>query len=529
MVEHVVDGIVALRASGLTKRFGETQALGAVDFSLDFGKITGLVGENGAGKSTLLNILTGITSPDQGTIEISGREVVLKDYADAQMLGLARVFQEQALILNIPVYANLLLGSEARFASLGQFIRRSAMIELAQQMMDTAGVSIDVRRHTGDLSFSERQLVEIVRACMGPVMLFGVGTPIVLLDEPTASLEKRDEQTFFDLITRLREQAGSVLFVSHRLGEILSACDEIVVLKDGRRVGAVDPAEASERQLHRLMVGRERDRDYYHEGEQVDVKDKDVVFAARGLARRGAYDNVNLEVRKGEILGIGGLLESGKSALGRGLAGISPPDAGEIRLMQDGWERPDIAHLIAKGVGYVPAERLVEGMIASLPIAWNISLASGQDVFSTPAGFWRHRREAEVSAELIQRLHIRATSPYQSCDHLSGGNQQKVVLARWLARDLCLLILDNPTRGVDAGAKEEIYRLIRALAADGLAVILITDELLELIGLSNNIAIMRHGRIEAMVPAPVDDKPSEQTLVSLMLSVNAGQLLGDVA
>jgi ribose transport system ATP-binding protein len=364
---------------------------------------------------------------------------------------------------------------------------------------------------------------------MGPAAVLGVANPIILLDEPTASLEKKDERVFFDLIARMKEEAGAVLFVSHRLTEVLSICDEIVVLKDGRRVGTVDPKDASERHLHRLMVGRERDRDYYHEGEQRDIAGSGIALAARNLSSQGDYQSVDLEVREGEVLGIGGLLASGKSALGKGLAGIERPESGEIRLADGKWVRPHIGRLIRQGVGYVPAERLLEGMIGGLPIAWNITLASGEDIFSTRLGLWRHRLEAEVGTRLIERLRIRASSPSQQCSLLSGGNQQKVVLARWLARSLRVLILDNPTRGIDAGAKEEIYQLIRELTAQGVAIILITDELLELIGLSNTIAIMRSGAIRAVIAAPVDDKPSEQQLVALMLSAGAGERLEDAA
>ena len=525
MVEPGGKAILALSASGLTKHFGETLALDKVDLGLDFGKVTGLVGENGAGKSTLLNILSGIAPPDAGALEVRGRKTVLKTYSQAQKLGIARVFQEQALIGNLPVYENLLLGSEGRFVRYGQMLMRRRMIALARHMVERAGIDIDVQRITEDLSFSERQLVEIVRACMGPAAILGVANPIILLDEPTASLEKKDEQVFFDLIARMKEDGAAVLFVSHRLTEVLSICDEIVVLKDGRRVGTVDPGDATERHLHRLMVGRERDRDYYHEGEQRDVGGSGIALAARNLSSPGAYHSVDLEVREGEVLGIGGLLASGKSALGKGLAGIERPESGEIRLADGKWVRPHIGRLIRQGVGYVPAERLLEGMIGGLPIAWNITLASGEDIFSTRFGLWRHRLEAEVGKRLIERLRIRARSPSQQCSFLSGGNQQKVVLARWLARSLRVLILDNPTRGIDAGAKEEIYQLIRQLTAQKVAVILITDELLELIGLSNNIAIMRSGAIRAMIAAPADDKPSEQQLVALMLSAEAGDRL----
>lgn len=507
----------ALLISGVSKRYGETVALSEVDLALRPERVVGLVGENGAGKSTLLNILSGITKPDTGSLEIQGMARPLVSYTEAQRLGVARVFQEQALIGNIPVFENLLLGCEARFTRLGQIMRRRDMIGLAQAMIDEAGARIDARRLTSDLSFSERQLIEIIRACIGPGVLFAAHTPIVLLDEPTASLEKGDETLFFDIVEKIR-QRSAILFVSHRLTEILDMCDEIVVLKDGRRVAMVTPAQADERELHRLMVGRERDTDYYHEGEQRDDDLGAIRFAARSLSKADSYEDVGFGVRAGEILGIGGLLDSGKSALGKGLVGIEAPDRGEIRLGDTEWTKPDIRRLIPQGIGYVPAERLVEGMIASQPVAWNISSAGGADRFSTRLGIWRHRDELAISSGLLQKLRIKAGSPLAACERLSGGNQQKVVLARWLARDLRVLVLDNPTRGVDAGAKEEIYALLRALTGEGVAIILITDDLLELIGLSNRIAIMRHGRLCRMIEARADAKPTEPMLVALMLS-----------
>jgi len=379
-----------------------------------------------------------------------------------------------------------------------------------------AGVDLDVTRTTSEYSFSKRQLIEIVRACLVPIRLLGIERPVVLLDEPTASLEKGDEEIFFRLVDRLRGQA-SFLFVSHRLTEIMAASDAIYVLKDGRVVARFGPGEADERRLHSLMVGRERDADYYRESEQTGGAGEPA-FEVRGLTQPGMFHDVSLSLRRGEILGVGGLLESGKSELGKAAAGVISPERGEVRLAGSGWQPPDIRRLLPQGVGYVPAERMAEGLIADFPVAWNMSLASGGDLFSTKAGFWRAGLETETAARLSQRLAIRGGEPGRSCRKLSGGNQQKVVLARWLCRPIRLLVLDNPTRGVDAGAKEEIYGIIRRLTADGVAVLLISDELLELIGLSDRIAIMQHGRLTATVDASPSAKPTELDLIKLMLA-----------
>jgi len=519
---EVVSEAQALQATGLSKRYGETVALANVDLSLPTNKIVGLVGENGAGKSTLLNIISGIAKADSGSILVRGVPGTLDSYVIVQRQGISRVFQEQALILNIPVYENLLLGAEAQFVWGKQLLRRREMIRLAQRMIDEAGAPIDVRRSTADLTFSERQLVELVRACTAPRLLFGTTSPIVLFDEPTASLERAHERIFRWLLDKTRAD-GAGLFVSHRLGEVLDLCDEIVVLKDGKRVGAVSPDRADERSLHRLMVGRERDKDYYHEAEQRSIGQVDPAICVRARKLSLNAKQTSFEVMPGEILGIGGLLESGKSELGRAVAGLDATDNVEIRLGAGEWVRPDMETLIAAGVGYVPAERLVEGMIADQPVSWNISSASGGDLFASRLGIWNHRREAEVSEALIERLKIKGAGPQTPCNRLSGGNQQKVVLARWLARPLKVLVLDNPTRGVDAGAKEEIYTLLRRLAEEGVAIVLITDELLELIGMSNRILIMQHGSISTAVDAPAHDKPTEHELVEAMLSVSTNK------
>jgi ribose transport system ATP-binding protein len=507
----------ALDARKLTKRFGATTVLDTVDLTIFPGEVHGVVGENGAGKTTLLNIISGIVGADAGSMRLHGHDFRPRDYAQAATAGVSRVFQEQALIPNIRVYENLLLSHEERFTSGGQWLRTGEMISAAREIMREAGIDVDVRQTTADLSFSKRQLVEIVRACLVPHRLLEIDCPIVLLDEPTASLEKADEEAFFRLISAIRRESA-ILFISHRLGEVLTLTDRITVLKDGAVVAVLDRGEADERRLHALMVGRERAADYYREARQIAAEGGPVLFSLHALAGAGTYLDIDLDIRAGEIVGIGGLVASGKSPLGKGAAGVVPPAQGDIVIAGESQTRPEISALIRKGLGYVPAERLAEGMIASFPVSWNISLASGADLFSSHAGVWNVSQEDKAALAAIERLAIKARGPRTICSTLSGGNQQKVVLARWLCRDLKVLVLDNPTRGVDAGAKEEIYEIIRGLSERGVAILLISDELLELIGLSNRIAIMRHGRITTILEAPPDRKPGEQEVIEHMLT-----------
>ena len=505
-----------LRVDGLTKSFGGSLVLDDVSLGVPRNCVVGVVGENGAGKSTLFNLISGITRPDRGRIEINGVEIRPANYREASLLGISRVFQEQALIQNLPVYENVLLSHESGFVRCGQILDKRRMISVAQRVLDAFGLNIDVRRRTRDYDFSIRQSIEIARACLVPREVLGIEAPIILLDEPTSALAKSEEEALFRLIRRIR-QHGSVVFVSHRLSEVLSVCDVVYVLKDGRVVAKVDPADTDELVLHGLMVGRERDSDYYHENDQPDVTDRAVVLAARGLSLTGTYGPVTLEVREGEVLGIGGLLDSGKSHLGKGIAGLVAPDAGFVEISGGGAARPEFRRLIAQGLAYLPSERLTEGIIAPFSIASNLSLAGGEDIFSTWYGYWRTATEEQMARRYIKEMDIKAGGPDVPCASLSGGNQQKVVLAKWLCRSPRVMILDNPTRGIDAGAKEEVYRLIRQLTASGTSILLITDELLELIGLSNRIAIMRGGHVAAMLDAPPGTKPSERQLVALML------------
>lgn len=505
-----------LSLTGLTKRFGAVTVLDGVTFDVPRNKVIGLVGENGAGKSTLLNILSGVLTPDAGEMYSAGKEYRPNGYGLACQLGISRVFQDQALILNVPVYENLVLGQEARFTRSGFFLNRKAMIAVAEGMIKAADIDVDVRRLTGEYDFSKRQAIEIVRACLAPIHLLGIAHPVVLLDEPTSALDKKDEAAFFRLVNRIKG-VGAVVFVSHRLSEVLAISDVIHVLKDGRSVATVDPRSATETTLHSLMVGRERVSDYYHESRQLAVDEHPVLLEVRELSRAGKYRGVSLNVRAGEIVGIGGLLASGKSVLGKGIVGLEAPDTGSVKLLGFLQNKPEIRRLIHAGVGYVPAERLTEGLIAQFRLSWNVSMAGGYDLFATRLGRWLERKEEEVASEYITKLSIKANKPSVVCQQLSGGNQQKVVLARWLCRNPKVLVLDNPTRGVDAGAKEEIYRLIRALTEAGVGILLITDELLELIGLSNRIIIMQSGEVVAELDAPPEAKPSEHDLVALML------------
>ncbi len=505
-----------LQVNGLKKRYGENSVLHGLSLEVAERSVVSLVGENGAGKTTLFDILSGLTPADDGTLMLRKTRYAPSSLRQAQEAGISRVFQEQSLVPGLTVYENLLLGRDRHFYRAG-FLQRRAMIQQAQRIIDDAGLALDVRLPINHFTFSQRQTIEIARACLVPGIVEGIANPLVLLDEPTATLDLADEQWFLALVGKLRQRA-SFLLVSHRLNEVLKLSDAIYVLKDGLQVAHARPDETSEGQLQQWMVGRERAADHYFQQLQLPVDDRPVALHIRGLSHPGFYHDFNLELRAGEIVGVGGLLNSGKEQLARGVAGVLPPAHGEVALSDSVWRRPCIRQLIQQGLGYIPAERLEEGLIAACSVSWNLSLASGGDRFSNRWGYWYQRRERQVAQRFIDRLRIRNATPEKRSAELSGGNQQKVVLARWLYREPRVLVLDNPTRGVDAGAKEEIYRELRQLSAQGVAILLLSDELLELIGLSHRIVILQHGQQVGQIPAPADHKPDEQTLVAMMLT-----------
>jgi ribose transport system ATP-binding protein len=513
MASEANPGSELLAVSRLAKSYGPIRILHDVSLNVPTRSIVGLVGENGAGKTTLFNILTGLTRPDDGVMLYRGKPYAPRSYGEAFSLGVSRVFQEQSLILNVPVYENMALSQERRFTRFGQFVDRGAMIRVAEAIVEDAGLDVDVRRNAGAYDFSRRQAIEIARACLAPKHLMGIEDPLVLLDEPTSALDQQDETAFLDLLTRMKRHA-SFVFVSHRLTEVRAICDSIVVMKDGRISGSLTPQEADEKTLHGLMVGRDRAEDYYHTDEQRDVSDGPVTYWVRELSGT-EFSGISFEVRAGEVLGIGGLLDSGKSALGKAMAGVRPAKSGTVALAGGAPQRPNIRRLVREGLGYVPAERLVEGIVPGFSLAMNLSLPSA-DKYS-PYGIWRIDLEKSAARDAVKQFGIRSGSPAIPMRNLSGGNQQKVVLARWLQRDLRVLVLDNPTRGVDAGAKEEIYQQIRKLTAHDVGVILITDELAELIGLANRILVMQRGAVVAEIPAPPDGKPTEHDLIPHML------------
>jgi rhamnose transport system ATP-binding protein len=479
--------------SNVTKSFGAVRALKGVSFELRPGEVHALVGENGAGKSTLIKIITGAHQPDNGVIEIDGATVERLNPASARGFGIAAIYQQPALFPDLSVAENIALGLEEPSAArrVVWAERRSRAAELLKRVGADIGVDTEVR----ELSMPEQQLVEIARA-------LGAGARILIMDEPTASLTATEVDLLLGLVKDLRSHGVGIIYISHRLEEVFQVADRVTVLRDGESVGSRDIRshnELTESELIRMMVGREISSIF----PPAENTPGEALLALQGVGCRACgIRDVTLQVRAGEILGLAGLVGAGRTELASILFGITPADSGSITLAGRPVEIHSPREAVEAGIGYVPEDRRRHGVILEMPVAANITLGILSRLF--PRSWLRFGVERVLAQDYIRDLAIKAPSPDTRVGDLSGGNQQKVALARWLASTPRVLILDEPTQGVDVGAKAEIHKLIRRLAGKGLAVLMISSELPEILGMSDRIAVMRGGTITAMFPGKSD-------------------------
>ncbi len=469
---------------GVSKRFAATQALADVSLDLLPGEIHGLVGENGAGKSTVVKVLAGIHQPDAGTIVLDGKPVLIHGPAHARSLGIATVHQEPRLFPDLTVAENVFMGHAptGRFGSVNwREMRRSADV-----FFDSLSVKLDPTAVVRGLSMADQQLIEIAKA-------LSIDARVLILDEPTASLSAHEVERLFAIVRQTRDRGVAVLFVSHRLEEVFELCGRATVLRDGRHVVTAPTSELTAADLVRYMVGRSVSL-FPRSASKIG----NVLLDVRGLTRVGAFRDITFSVRAGEIVGLAGLVGAGRTEVARVLFGIDRADAGEVLL--DGrrvrFKTPSEA--LQAGVAYVPEDRHLDGLVAGFSIAENVSLPIIPRLF--PHLFIRGSRERNLAAGYTERLRIRSTGVGELIEALSGGNQQKVVIAKWLATEPRVLILDEPTRGVDIGAKVEVHRIISDLAASGLGIVLISSELPEVLAMSDRIIVLHEGRISAEIP-----------------------------
>ncbi len=475
-----------LRLISVTKSFGAVRALRNVSFDLQPGEVHALLGENGAGKSTLIKIITGAHQPDGGILEIHRTRVRHLTPAVARKLGIACIYQQPALFPDLTVAENIALRLEA--ASVWHRVRWAPRQAQAQALLQRIGAAISPAAEIRSLSMPEQQLVEIACAV-------GAGARVVIMDEPTASLTQPEQRRLFTLVRTLRARGVGIIYISHRLEEIFALADRVTVLRDGESLHTCALADTNEAALIHLMVGREVSQIYPAAAGPAGrprLELRELACAAAGV------HGINLTVHAGEILGLAGLVGAGRTELARVLFGITPADSGEIRLDGERIRISSPQEATAFGIAYVPEDRRRHGIILEMPIAHNMTLAIHRQIFR---GMWlRLGAERRFALDCIQTLGIKAASPSAPGSSLSGGNQQKVSLARWLATRPKLLILDEPTQGVDVGAKSEIHKLIRQLAGEGLAVLMISSDLPEILGMSDRIAVMRGGTLAALLP-----------------------------
>jgi ribose transport system ATP-binding protein len=499
-----------LEVRGISKSFPGVKALDNVSFSVGSGEVVGLIGENGAGKSTLLKVLNGIYQPDTGSVFVSGEEVKIHSPREAFDKGIAMVFQEQSILPSLTVAENIFLGREEEFLRFG-LISKARMNEAAAEELKKVHLDIDPGRRSAGLSFADRQMVEIAKALSLDTRIKGHVT--ILLDEPTSVLERKEIALLFEIIADLKVRA-SIVFISHRLEEVLDIADRIYVMRDGKVVKEVPALGTNVKDLHQHMVGRQLHHEYYREARQVLPSPK-IALEARDLTKKGAFSNVSFALHEGEIIGIAGVIGSGREELARCLAGHARADAGTVSL-GGVVARLSAAHDAASfGIGLVPSERKTEGLVGPLSVAENMTLAALPKFVG--GGVIRFSEEQRVASSWIDRLRIKTPSTATMVGSLSGGNQQKVVLAKWRVAGVRVLILDHPTRGIDVGAKEDVYELVRDMAAEGLALILLGDTLEEVIGLSSRILVMRDGEVTATFDASPGQKPEQVDLVSHMV------------
>ncbi len=475
-----------LDARHISKSFAGLRALDRVSFDLRAGEVHALVGENGAGKSTLIKIMTGAEHADAGTLVVDGVPVARIDPHTTRELGIAAIYQQPALFPHLTVAENIALSLER--GSVWRRIDRKARRRRATDLLDRVGVRLDPDRPVGELTMPEQQVVEIAKA-------IGADARIVIMDEPTASLSDREVSRLFSVIARLRGAGVGIIYISHRLEEIASIADRVTVLRDGQTVATRDARDVTRADLIRMMVGRELDAVF----PKREIPLGETVLAVSNLSNaRTGVRRASLSVRRGEILGIAGLVGSGRTQLAEIIFGLTPADEGDITIQGAPVRITSPADAIELGIGYVPEDRRQHGAVLEMSVAANASLASLPSV--SRHGLIRRDAEFASAGRYVTDLRIKTSSVEAEVGSLSGGNQQKVALARWLATSPSILILDEPTQGVDVGSKAEIHRLMQELAERGMAIIMISSELPEILGMSDRIVVMHAGTIVTTIP-----------------------------
>jgi len=483
-VNHVAQAPL-LSLKGITKRFTGVLALDQVSIDLHGGEVHMLMGENGAGKSTLMKVLCGAYQPDEGHFESEGRPVQVRSTADAQRLGVAVIFQEYSLVPHLNIAHNIYLGREPRRRVPG-LIDHGRMHREARSVLDRLGLDIDTRRVVEGLGVAQQQMIEIAKA-------LSQNARILVLDEPTAALSERETERLFEVIADLKREGVAMAYISHRMAEVFSLGDRVTVLRDGKRVATMPAGQASADDLVTLMVGRKVDMSY-HRGERPACGP--CVLELRGASSTGGIRDVSLKVHAGEIVGLAGLVGSGRTEVARAIFGADALTAGEVLVHGEPLKgRPTDAR--RKGLGLIPESRKQQGLALARTVGDNLLISGLRKLFAS--GLYRPRQALAHASSMVSTMRIATRGPRQLSRHLSGGNQQKIVIGKWLLAGTRIYLFDEPTRGIDVGAKEEIFRLIDKLVNDGCAVLMISSELGEVVRVCDRAYVMKEKRVAGVV------------------------------
>lgn len=472
---------VLLQLKGISKTFPGVKALNKVDFSLREREVHALIGENGAGKSTMMKIILGSYQPTEGEMWFRGKPYAPKAPIDALSAGISMIHQEISLTPTMSVSDNVWIGREAQFGS-KLFVNKKKQEEATREILEKLGLDIEPDTEVSKLSIAQMQLVEIARAV-------SYDSDIIIMDEPTSALTDAEVERLYKIIAELKEAGKSVIFISHKLEEIFRICDTITVLRDGEYVGQLNAKTSTKDQLVGMMVGRELSNVY----PKLEVEIGEPVLEVENFSQSGVFEDVSFTVRRGEILGFAGLIGAGRTEIMRAIFGVDPHETGTLKLHGEVVENKNPTQAIANKFSMITEDRLRSGAIHGLPVRFNASIAYLKKV--TRSGMVDRKQEKADVNDMVDKMSIKVADLEGSIDQLSGGNQQKVILAKWLLTEPEVLIMDEPTRGIDVGAKAEIYKLMGQLARQGKAIIMISSELPELMGVSDRIMVVRGGRI----------------------------------
>lgn len=476
------DNILELK--NISKRFSGVEVLHQVSFSLKRGEVHALLGENGAGKSTLVKVVTGVHQPDGGEIYLNGTQTHFSDALDARKAGIAAIYQELTLFPDLDAAENIFVGRQPTTAG-GRIDWRKLYSE-AEALIASLGVRLDLKQKARNLSIAQQQTIEIARA-------FSINARILIMDEPTSSLTLNEVADLFGLVRRLRDGGTSVIFISHRIEELFELADRVTVLRDGSYIDTRQLNEVSRDDLIRMMVGRTISNLFPKQA----GKPGEVILKVDGLTGRGGFENVSFELRRGEILGMAGLIGAGRTEVARAIFGVEPATAGTIEVKGQPVAITSPEQAIRLGIAYVPEDRHAHGIIPPMNLVANISLPM-LDEYAV-GGWLKGKMERSAALQSARLMEVRANNMLQTAGELSGGNQQKVLLAKWLATNPDILILDEPTRGIDVGTKAAVHALMNKLAGQGMAILMISSELPEVLGMSDRILVMREGNVTAQL------------------------------